>query len=261
MKSKPYTYLFYIQYLGFRYHGWQKQPGVKTIQEMLQRSLKGWLGHEDFNILGAGRTDAGVSCMKGAFELFSAEELKDLDGLLQGMNEYLPDDIKLLSVERVGSDFNIIQDVKEKEYRYHFSFGAKPHPFSSPFTVVFPEALDCSKMQAGAKLFEGERDFRNFCTKPKPETVFLRTIFRSELVEAAPKNEAWEIHEPTYSFRVRGKGFLRNQVRLMMGALYDLGKGKLSLEELDRALEGKMDVLPLSRRAPARGLVLQEVVF
>jgi len=261
MRSKPYSYLFYVQYLGFRYHGWQKQPGVKTIQEMLQRSFKGWLGHDGFNILGAGRTDAGVSCIKGAFELFSGEEILDLEGLLGGVNEYLPDDIRLLSVEKVGPRFNIIQDVKEKEYRYHFSFGNKPHPFSTPFTVVFPDRLDIPKMVEGAKLFEGENDFRNFCTKPKPETVFKRIISESEISMVSGPNGHWEINEPTYCFRVRGKGFLRNQVRLMVGALHDLGRGIIELEELDESLKGKRPIQPLSRKAPARGLVLQEVVF
>ncbi|GGF44960.1 tRNA pseudouridine(38-40) synthase TruA [Echinicola rosea] len=260
MQSKPFTYLCHVQYLGFRYHGWQKQPGVKTIQEMLERSFKGWLGHGEFKLLGAGRTDAGVSCMQGAFELFSAYE-EQLEGMVKGVNAFLPDDIRLLSAAPIGPDFNIIQDVKEKEYRYYFSFGAKPHPFSAPYVVVFPEALDIPLIQEAAKLFEGVNDFRNFCTKPKAEAVFKREIVASSVTAFKQAVPEWEIRTAIYCFSVRGKGFMRNQVRLMMGALYDLGRGKLTVDELEKALKGTKEVFPLSEKAPARGLVLEEVLF
>ncbi|QDH80102.1 tRNA pseudouridine(38-40) synthase TruA [Echinicola soli] len=260
MKSKPFTYLFQVQYLGFRYHGWQKQPGVKTIQEMLERSFKGWLGHGEFKLLGAGRTDAGVSCIQGAFELFSAYD-EQLEGMVKGVNAFLPDDIRLLSAAPIGPDFNIIQDVKEKEYRYYFSFGAKPHPFSAPYVVVFPEVLDIPLIQDTAKLFEGLNDFRNFCTKPKAEAVFSREIVASSVTAFKQAASEWEIQPAIYCFSVKGKGFMRNQVRLMMGTLYDLGRGRLHRDELQEALDGKRGVFPLSEKAPARGLVLQKVLF
>ncbi|WP_186756771.1 tRNA pseudouridine synthase A [Echinicola salinicaeni] len=261
MKSKPYTYLFRVQYLGFRYHGWQKQPGVKTVQEMLQRAFKGALGIEEFNILGSGRTDTGVSCLNGAFELFSAEPIDNLDRTVKSCNAFLPDDIRLLTAKQVGPEFNVIQDVVEKEYRFYFSFGTKPHPFSAPFTVVFPEKLNVPLMNEGAKLFEGENDFRNFCTKPKPETQFKRFIDLAVIDEISGTDASWELAEPNFCFRVRGKGFLRNQVRLMMGALYDLGKGKLELKDLEDALNGKLEIGPLSRKALPTGLVLYDVVY
>lgn len=260
MKSKPFTYLFTIQYLGYRYHGWQKQPGVKTIQQVLERSFRGWLGHSEFNILGAGRTDAGVSCANGAFELFSAKEVP-MQGLLEGMNSYLPDDVRLLSVKPIGPDFNIIQDVKEKEYRYYFSFGQKPNPISAPHVVVFSSLLDVARMKTGAALFQGLHDFRNFCTKPKPDADFQREMLLSQLDEHGMADPDWELAHPIYCFRVRAKGFMRNQVRLMMGALYELGNGELELEQLENALSGKLAAKPLAYIAPPSGLVLQEVVF
>ncbi|WP_200977156.1 tRNA pseudouridine(38-40) synthase TruA [Echinicola sp. 20G] len=260
MKSKPHTYLFKVQYLGFRYHGWQKQPGVKTIQEMLERAFKAKLGHGDFNILGAGRTDAGVSCMGGFFELFSTEEV-NLDGVINGVNKYLPDDIRLITAEPIGPKFNIIQDVKEKEYRYYFSYGDKPHPFSAPFVVVIKDQLDIELMKQGAALFSGVNDFRNFCTKPKPETVFKREIKQSSLEEYKHADVEWEMSAPVYCFSVKGKGFMRNQVRLMMGALIDLGSHNLTLAHLKNALAGEMSVFLLSKKAEARGLVLHQVSF
>ncbi|MDN3671140.1 tRNA pseudouridine(38-40) synthase TruA [Echinicola jeungdonensis] len=258
MKSKPFTYFFRVQYLGHRYHGWQKQPGVKTIQGMLERSFKVLLGHLDFNILGAGRTDSGVSCLGGAFELFSVSRL-ELNGLIKQINLILPDDIRILSAQEVDSSFNIIQDVKEKEYRYHFASGTKPHPFGSPFLVVMPKSLDIEMMKEGANIFTGEHDFRRFCLKPNSETQFRREVAHCEIVPNE-EGDLWFHSGPRYELRVRGKGFLRNQVRIMMGALFEVGMGKLQLDDLKAALNSN-EISPLSRKAPANGLVLQQVVF
>ncbi len=226
---------------------------------MLERSFKGLLGHADFNILGAGRTDAGVSCLNGAFEFFTTAPLSESQDLLDLLNEYLPDDIRILSFQKVGLDFNVIQDVKEKEYRYHFASGEKPHPFSAPHVVMVPKKLDVDLMQEGAQCFQGTHDFRRFCTKPKPETQFQREIALCEIIKNQ-QEPLWCGPKAAFVLRVRGKGFLRNQVRLMMGALFDLGLGEISLADLKAALDS-LETSPLSQKAPARGLVLQEVVF
>ncbi|WP_420581066.1 hypothetical protein [Reichenbachiella sp.] len=117
-------YLIEVQYLGFRYHGWQRQPGVKTVQEMIERTLKYILSDKPFKILGASRTDAMVSATQAAFELF-LEESEDEQQLLADFNENLPADIRAISIEAVDQKFNVIQHAKEKEYLYLFSFGEK----------------------------------------------------------------------------------------------------------------------------------------
>ncbi|GGZ15040.1 tRNA pseudouridine synthase A [Echinicola pacifica] len=260
MNSKPFRYLFGVQYLGYKYHGWQVQPGVKTIQGLLNRCFSSWLDAANFSILGAGRTDAGVSCEHGYFELCSAREI-DMDRVLEEMNSYLPVDIKLLSVKPSPSHFNIIQDVKGKEYRYYFSYGKKPHPFSSPYLVVFPEVLNLEVMKLGAELFVGSSNFQNFCTKPKEISDFQRDIDSCGLEVVGEARPEWQIDQPVYCFSVRGKGFLRNQVRLMMGALVDLGRGELDLANFQKAINGELPPGPICHKAPAEGLVLYEVWF
>lgn len=258
MQSRPFTYLFRIRYLGLRYHGWQAQKGVKTIQGTLHRTFRYLLGHEDFTLLGASRTDSGVSCLYGAFELFLREPT-DASSLLEQANENLPPDIHLLSCRTVPASFNIIQDVSCKQYGYYFSFGEKPHPFFTGTLAYAGKSLDISLMERGALLFRGKHDFRRFCSPGKNTDDFHREIDYADLL-AADRSLVPLVPENTRIFRVRGKGFLMHQVRRMAAALFLLGSGKLSLQMLETALLGT-EAAPLAPKAPATGLVLEEVEF
>lgn len=257
-KEKRYYYLIEFQYLGFRYHGWAKQPNVKTVQGMVNRTLKFILGEERFKTLGAGRTDAMVSANQGYFELFVYEPLEP-DQLLTDLNINLPHDINAVSIKQVDSQFNVIQDVKEKEYTYLFSYGEKNHPYAAPYMVYLREILDIEIMKKGAKLFEGAHDFRQYCYQPKPETSCIRTINSSEIGINDVLTASFFPAE-SFAYKVKGSGFMRNQVRLIMGTLISLGKGELSLEYINASLtnpEGK----PLYYIAPASGLMLNSVKY
>lgn len=260
MFSKKFYYLITIQYLGYRFHGWQKQPKLKTIQLMIERTLKFILKKQRFKILGAGRTDAMVSAQEAAFELFLSDEpLKDLDNFLDEFNHNLPQDIRALSIEEVDESFNIIQDAKQKEYIYLFAFGSKFHPFCAPFITTILEPLDIEVMKKGARLFQGTHDFKSYCYKASDQGNYIRTISRCELVE---NNEitASFFPEKSYCLKVKGKGFGRNQIRIMMGTLIDLGKGELSLETISNSLTSGHDI-ELNYIAPASGLILKSVLF
>lgn len=260
MFSKKFYYLITIQYLGYRFHGWQKQPKLKTIQWMIERTLKFILKKQKFKILGAGRTDAMVSAQEAAFELFLRDEpLKDLDNFLDEFNHNLPQDIRALSIEEVDESFNIIQDAKQKEYMYLFAFGNKFHPFCAPFITTILQPLDIEAMKKGARLFQGTHDFQSYCYKSTDQGNYIRTISKCELVE---NNEitASFFPEKSYCLNVKGKGFGRNQIRLMMGALIDLGKGELSLETISKSLTSGNDI-KLNYIAPASGLILKSVLF
>lgn len=251
-------YLVHVQYLGFRYHGWQKQSNAKTIQGVVEKTLSFVLGHQDFNILAAGRTDARVSANHAAFELFTGEPIVP-DQLLESLNLNLPSDIRALAVEEVDQHFNIIQNPKIKEYVYLFSYGEKNHPFCAPFMVYMMEHLDVERMKEGAKLFEGTHDFRSYCYKPSPETKFERDIILSEIRE----NDLYRANffpEKSFVYHVHGKGFLRHQVRLMMGTLFSLGKGIISLDDIRNSLIGDT-TQPIAHMAPQYGLMLNKIHF
>jgi len=257
MKIK-YYYLIQIQYLGFRYHGWLKQPGLKTIESMVNKTLGFILGPGNYKIMGTSRTDSKVSATHSAFELFTGLPL-DTDPFLGELNLNLPNDIRALKITAVDKTFNIINTPKTKEYLYLFSFGEKCHPFSAPLISSFQEYLDIDRMKQGAKIFSGVHDFRRYCTKPKPGTQFQREVLVSQIEE----NRAFSANffpEQSYAYRIQSKGFMRNQVRLMMGHLLSLGRGEICLKDIAAALTGK-DSRPLRHIAPPSGLILNKIDF
>ncbi|WP_373058860.1 tRNA pseudouridine(38-40) synthase TruA [Zunongwangia sp. H14] len=260
MQRKRYYYLIKIQFLGYRLHGWQKQPKLKTVEGLITKTLHWAMPDRKFKILGSSRTDAMVSAQESSFELFLENEpLEDLDEFLQIFNLNLPQDIRALSVREVDAKFNIIQHPKIKEYAYLFSFGEKNHPFCAPMMANFVFDLDLETMKKAAKLFEGTHNFRNYCVRVSENSKFEREIKRAEITENDlfkasffPKNN--------YIFHVHGEGFLRHQVRLMMGALVQVGKGELSLDQIAQSLKGD-DALQMDYIAPASGLILNKVGF
>ncbi len=258
MQNRPFTYLFWVQYLGYRYHGWQKQEGLKTVQGRIEKSAKFVLGHKDFMTLGASRTDAGVSCNKGAFELFNIDSL-DTEIFGAELNRYLPDDIRILKSQTVPLEFNIIQDVVAKEYRYYFVSGEKFHPFAAANLTYVKQELDIDLMNAALNLFLGKHDFRRFCTHNKITENFVREIFEAEL-KPDSTNHGYFFPKNIFCLRVKGSGFLSHQVRVMIGALLEVGQGKLGISDIGDALTSG-ETSPISPKAPSQGLVLEEVWF
>lgn len=256
---KKYFYVITIQYLGYRFHGWQKQPHVKTLHLMVDRTLNFILEGKPFKSLSSGRTDAMVSAECAAFELFLEEPLEDQHAFLDLFNYNLPQDIRAINIREVDAKFNIINHSKIKEYLYLFTYGEKCHPFCAPIMTTILDDLDIDLMKQGAKLFEGTHYFKSYCFKPTDHGVYNREIITCELVENTIYTANY-FPERTYILRVRGKGFMRNQIRLMMGALIDLGKGKLSMETISKSLE-QNSFIKMEYIAPASGLILNKIEF
>jgi len=259
-KNKRYFYVIRMQFLGFRFHGWQKQEDVKTLQGHVEKTLKFVLGKGKAKVLGSGRTDAKVSATDFPMELFIYEEILDLEQFLLDFNHNLPNDIKALSVIETDAKFNIINNSKVKEYLYFFSFGSKNHPFAAPILTCFYEDLDLELMQKGAQLFQGEHWFKHYCTKPTEFANYNREITVSEIVE----NNIYSANffpEKTYVYRVKSRGFLRNQIRLIMGTLFRLGQGEVTLDFIKKSLVEHNIDRPLPFVAPASGLILNSVEF
>ncbi len=257
MFEKRFYYLLKIQYLGFRYHGWQKQPDVNTVERMMERTFAYILGHKNFKFLASGRTDAKVSANALYVELFLKDEPLPEKGFFELLNKNLPQDIRCLTIEKVTKNFNVMDAPQQKEYLYLFSQGDKNHPFAAPYMVNYGEPLDIDLMQEAAKLFMGTHDFRTYTYKPKPTTQTIGTITTAEIVinnlytaNFFPKN--------SYIFRVKGKGFKRHQIRLMMGVLFDIGTGKLDLEFVRKTLALNNDI-KLEHIAQASGLILHDI--
>lgn len=256
---KKYFYLITIQYLGYRFHGWQKQPNVKTLHLMVDRTFNFILEGKRFKSLSSGRTDAMVSAECAAIELFLFEPIEDIPAFLELFNRNLPQDIRALEIKEVDAKFNIIQSSKIKEYLYLFAHGEKCHPFCAPIMTTILDELDIELMKEGAKLFEGKNYLKTYCYKPTDNGVYTREIMLCELVENTLYTANY-FPEKTYILRVQGKGFMRNQIRLMMGTLIDLGKGKLSLQDIKDSLKPDNDI-KMNYIAPASGLILKNIDF
>ena len=260
MQRRRFFYIIEIQYLGFRFHGWQKQPEVNTLQRMVERTLSYVLGDRRYKTLAAGRTDAKVSANQGAFELFVENDPLDLEEFFPLFNKNLPQDIRALSIKETDAKFNIIQHPKVKEYLYLFACGEKFHPFCAPFMYNHVEPLNIELMQEAAKLFEGKHDYRSYCHRPTPKTITKGEILTCEIVENTVYTANF-FPKKTYMLRVRGEGFKRNQIRLMMGVLFDLGKGKVTIDFIKDTLNSEKEKITLEHIVPGSGLILNEVSF
>lgn len=260
MFQKRFYYLIKLQFLGYRFHGWQKQPQTKTVHLMIDRTLKHILGDQSFKTLGAGRTDAMVSANEAAFELFLNETpIDDLNEFITTFNYNLPQDIRALSIKEVDANFNIIHDSKLKEYHYVFAHGAKFHPFAAPILTTLLEPLDIELMKVGARLFEGKNNFKTYCYKPSDEGLYNRELLLCELLE----NNIYTANffpEKSFILKVVGKGFGRHQIRLMMGALIKLGRGDIDLNYIKESLNANSTYV-MDYIAPASGLILHKIEF
>ncbi|MBK9192539.1 MAG: tRNA pseudouridine(38-40) synthase TruA [Crocinitomicaceae bacterium] len=225
---------------------------------MVDKTFEFIFQHSDFKTMGCSRTDAKVSADHFVFELFSSDKIDPVI-FFPLFNKNLPNDIRLLKIEETDQSFNIIHQVKSKEYLYHFAHAAKNHPFTAPLIMSVDEQLNIEAMKTAAKLFEGTHDFRRYCAEPKPDQQFVRTVECCEIIE----NKLYQADffpDKSWMLRIKANGFLRYQVRLIMGEIFSLGKGKTSLEEIKKSLEPDSDI-PVRNIAPSSGLILNKVEF
>ncbi len=199
-----------------------------------------------------------VSAEQTWFELFLEEDI-DEQLFLSSFNENLPADIKALSIQKATKEFNVIHHNKTKEYTYLFTYGSdKMHPFAAPHITQFKEELNIELMKEAAKLFEGTHNFQSFAYRPSGNAKYERSI---ELCEIIPNTflTASFFPENSWALKVKGAGFMRNQIRIMMNALVNVGMEKLQLTNLSFALENGGEMI--ANPAPASGLLLRGSEF
>ena len=251
------SYIVKLQFLGFRFSGWQKQTNAKTLHDMVDKTLSFVLEQGTYKTIGVGRTDAKVSANSYYLQLFTVDEIIEVE-FLKSLNSNFSPDFRAISVGKVERSYNIINVPKIKEYHYYFAFGEKSHPFSAPFMVSLESDLEIEDMKKAAGLFEGEHYFHKYCTKPSENTVLKRTIDSCKIVE----NDVLTANffpEKSYVLKVRGKGFLRYQIRLMMATLFEVGKGNLDLNFIEASLKEDNDRKFMRNIAPSSGLQLFDI--
>ncbi len=248
---KKYYYLIRLQFLGFRYHGWQVQPGVKTVQGMVEKTIKYVLGESvKFKLLGSSRTDAMVSANDFPVELFLEQKLSET--FLDDFNINLPADITAKSIVPVSDQFNVIKDVRLKEYHYCLTYGSNKQALNAHLKAYINYELERQMICESAQIYVGEHNFNAFSYPYESGINKTRTIEGFEVAESE--------HSKELLFKVKGKGFMRHQVRLMIGALIEIGKGMKTKGQLIQSLNRGDDSVGINK-APASGLILHKVTF
>jgi tRNA pseudouridine38-40 synthase len=240
-----------VGYDGTDYHGWQVQPGLGTIQGVLEDVISGIEGRR-VQVAGSGRTDAGVHAL-AQVAAFSIENPIPVDNLRRAMNRLLPRDIRVLSVEEAALDFHPRFQARRKTYEYRIFRGEICSPFERRYVYHHPYPLRLDEMIAAALLLEGEHDFAGFAASDERDELELskvRTIFCSRLV---PEGER-------LVYRVTGSGFLKHMVRNIVGVLLEVGKGNVDHAGFLARLQPGSGI-PAGPTAPARGLFLVGVEY
>jgi len=255
---RKFSYLIHLQFLGFRFHGWQKQKELKTVQFMLEQTLNTVIGADTYRTLGASRTDSMVSAEHHLVHLMCDHEI-ELNAFTKAMNINLPQDLRIKEVQIAPQKFQVINCPKLKEYHYSFSYGSKTHPFCAPYLTNIIDELDIELMQKGAKIFEGEHNFIQYCYRGNDKKTYERKINHCS-IELNQFLKGAFFPDQTYVMKVTGEGFLRNQIRIMMGTLFNLGLGKVSLLDIENSLsKSNTETYPIGFIAPASGLILHHV--
>ena len=254
-------YFITLSYDGTRYHGWQIQPNGDSVQQELQQALTTLL-RQPVEVVGAGRTDTGVHAkmMVAHFELdptqppLKGEEFSPFKGELERvlaykLNKLLPHDIAVQEVRQVAEDMHARFSATSRTYHYYIH--AYKDPFLQAYSWQIPFALDFEKMNEAAKFLLDYKDFTSFSK--------VNTDTKTNLCDI--KEAYWkEVAKGQWRFTITANRFLRNMVRAIVGTLVEVGRGRISIDEVRRIIESK-DRCQAGESVPAKGLYLVDIKY
>jgi tRNA pseudouridine38-40 synthase len=239
-----------LEYDGSGFDGWQSQAGEsRTVQGEVRQALARITG-EAVNVLGAGRTDAGVHAEAQVAAVRLATSMPP-EALLRALNGVLPRDVAVREVRLAPYDFHPIRDARSKLYRYAVWNGPGRSPLRDRTHLYVASRLDVEAMRAAAKALVGLHDFAAFMAAGSDVRTTERTIFAFE-IEARGDGEIL--------FQVEGSGFLRHMLRIAVGTLLEVGRGRRPPGDLAAVLAGR-DRRAAGPTLPAHGLTLVEVRY
>lgn len=243
------NYKLLLEYDGSGYHGWQRQRGVLTIQEVVETRLA-VMTCEPVTLIGAGRTDAGVHARGQVAHFLTATGIP-ARRLLEGLNSLLPEDIVALDLTPVPRDFHARYRARSKLYEYRIHNGPRRVALGRQYVWHIAQPLNWDLMEKSLWSLEGRHDFASFQATGSSARNTERTVLSTAVV-ACP--------EDIWSIQIAADGFLRHMVRTIVGTLVEVGRGKLSDEEFVALLPAR-DRKRAGMTAPARGLCLVEVRY
>lgn len=237
-----------MSYLGTNYHGFQIQDNAVTVQETVEKALSSLLG-EDIKIFGCSRTDTGVHAREFYFNFYTGNTINER-GIIFGSNARLPEDIALHTCEQVSDDFHARYDCKGKEYEYIIHNSEIKSPFLSDRAYKSWYPIDEKRLDAAAKLFVGEHDFKAFCSTDCDKENTVREIYSFDV-----RREGELV-----KFLISGSGFLYNMVRILVGTLLFINDGKLREQDIEKIFLTK-DRTKAGKTVPPQGLYLNRVFY
>jgi tRNA pseudouridine38-40 synthase len=241
-----------IAYDGTEYHGWQIQPGLRTIQGVLTAAIQDLIDAE-VRLFGASRTDAGVSAL-GQVGLVQIDSPIPTENLARAITDKLPSDIAVAEAVQVAEGFDLMGAVKSKLYRYTIFTGRARPVLEIRHCWHLPAKLDITAMAEAAKLLVGKKDFKSFASAADKREETVRTIFRCDVTRGQASENDWIYVD------AEGDGFLYNMVRNIVGTLVEVGVGRWRPEKINEILQAK-DRTAAGRLAPAQGLCLMWIKY
>ncbi|MEJ5167205.1 MAG: tRNA pseudouridine(38-40) synthase TruA [Thermoanaerobaculia bacterium] len=240
--------LCFTSYLGTYFNGWQRQKKERSVQGTIENALQK-IYKKKVNILGAGRTDAGVHAENQAFHFIPPFKIEK-ENLKMALNSTLPWDVKINKIFEVRDSFSARRDVQSKVYLYRLKIGNFLSPLEYLFYGSIKYELDIEKMKQALKFFEGERDFYKFTVLPHIYKDTKRKILKTKFISRGEK-----IH-----IYIEGNGFLRYQIRRIVGTLIEIGRGKRDMNWL-LSLFDRNSSEKAGPPVEAKGLVLLKVKY
>lgn len=241
-------YKLLIEYDGSKFYGWQLLQNLPTVQGRLISAIESIVGHSKFELYGAGRTDAGVHALGQVAHLHLNASLNPQKFMIK-LNDTLPHSINILDITPVPDSFHARYDAKYRSYVYLIS--KRRSAFAKNYIWWVKDSLNFRKMSEASKVFIGKKDFVNFTNIDKNDAdSTIVEIIKCEIYE---QNQIIAVH-------IIGSHFLWRQVRRMVGCLVQVGRGRLSIKELNSFFLKKSDY-PAQHTAPPSGLYLEKVYY
>ncbi len=242
-----YRYFIYLSYNGAHYHGWQIQPNSCSVQESLMKALSTIMRY-DVEVIGAGRTDAGVHAKLMVAHIDLKEALAEPDQLAYKLNSLLANDIAIQKIVPVKEDAHARFDATYRTYEYWLI--DHKDPFMHDWAAKIHYELNFKAMNEAAKCMFDYIDFTSFSKLHTDVKTNNCKIMRAE----------WEQRGDIWVFTIQADRFLRNMVRAIVGTLLQVGRGKMTIEEFKAVIEAK-DRGKAGTSAPAEGLYLIDVGY
>lgn len=237
-----------VAYDGTEYCGWQLQPGVATIEGVLNETLSALLG-ETITVTGASRTDSGVHSL-GNVAVFDTDTRIPAEKISYALNQRLPDDIVVQESKEVAADFHPRHCDSRKTYEYRILNREFPLPTERRDSYFYYRRLDVEAMRRAAAYLVGTHDFASFCSAHAQKETTVRTVYSCTVEKAGD----------LVCIRVTGAGFLYNMVRIIAGTLIEVGCGAKQPEDVAQIIAAR-NRSAAGPTAPAHGLTMIGILF